>query len=818
MRYAKALPTHTYSQEEICILKYTILKPRESERNFILSVILMSAKMLFFVILLIGLSCTGLVVGIAKGWVDTAPDLDLAQIGAQAQTSFIYDKNGNQIMEFKGSENRIYVDIEDIPQQLINAVIAVEDARFYEHHGVDLKRIVGALVSNFTSGTMQGASTITCQLVKLTLLTSDQNYKRKMQEAYLALELEKNLSKEEILEAYLNVIYMGGSSYGMKIAAQDYFGKDLSALSLRECAALARIIRNPWRYNPRQNYYTRNTPEVIEDQTDYVLELMLDQQLITQQEYDQAISERLNVVETSTAASDNMYDNAYYVEYSIYDVVTKMLRVEGLEDTSSNRSAMETKLRNGGYKVFTSLNAEVQQAVQDVITNWSNYPSMRYSNDSSTQASLGGGEYLTVVQPQCAAAVVNWHTGELLAVVGGRSEPVQRKQLNRAYQNDMPVGSSLKPLSVYGPAFDMGYSPGTPVLNLPIPIKDWNSENGYPNNYGGGGFTGVESMRYAINKSHNTSAAHALMDYVGIGNAVTYLLKLGIDPDHILATGAGLALGASGVTVIEMATAFGAVANQGVYQESYAFTQILNPDGTVYIDVNEVQETWQVFKPSTAYMLVDVLKGCVDPSTGTAGNRARVGNLTVAGKTGTHSNNYGVTFAGMTGYYAGAVWIGSDNYKPLSSDATGGTYAAPLWAEIMKQVHILTGCTTDREIISGSPADYGLTTCTVCAVSGMLPTSACLADANGYGTNTDYYLEGTQPTARCNMHRAVTVCARSKKVASSRCSNTRVFGMIYIPEGHPLRNAKELSDVTEYFIGASTDENSTSLGRCTSCG
>lgn len=795
-------------------MKYAIFKPRETDRNFLFAVILTTVKMLFFVVLLIALTGVGLVAGIAKGWVDTAPDLDLAAIGAQSQTSFIYDSQGNLIMEFKGSENRIYVEIEDIPQQLINAVIAIEDSRFYEHHGVDLKRIVGALVNNIAGGDRQGASTITCQLVKLTLLNSDQNYKRKMQEAYLALQLEQNLSKEQILEAYLNVIYMGGSSYGVKIAAQDYFGKDLKDLTLRECACLAGLIRNPSRYNPRANYYRRNRPESTDLRTNYVLEEMLDQRLITEEECAAAKAEQLNVIESSTAASDNMYDNAYYVEYSIYDVVTKMLRVEGLEDTSYNRSQMETKLRNGGYKVFTSLNPEVQKAVQDTITNWSQYPSMRYSNDSSTQASLGGGEYLTVVQPQCAAAVMDWHTGELVAIVGGRNEPVQRKQLNRAYQNDMPVGSAIKPLAVYGPAFDMGYSPGTPVMNLPIPIKGWVSETGYPNNFEGGSFSGVESMRQAINQSHNTSTAHVLMDYVGIENAVTYLLKLGVKPDHILANGSGLALGSSGLTVVELATAFGAIANRGVYQESYAFTQILNADGTVYIDVNEVQETWQAFKPSTAYMLVDVLKGCVMPEIGT-GSKANFGGLTVAGKTGTNTNNIGVTFAGMTGYYSGAVWIGSDNYKPLTKDATGGLYAAPLWAEIMTQVHLLTGCTTDRAIIAGSPADFGLTACTVCAVSGMLPTSACRNDVNHYGTNTDYYLNGTQPTAHCNMHRAVTVCNRSHQVAAPGCHDTDVYGMIYIPEGHPLRMAHDLSDITSYFIGASTNENSTSLGKCT---
>ena len=800
--------------------KYVVFKPRERERSFVLSVVLMTAKMLFFVVLLIGISCSGLVVGLAKAWIDTTPDLDLDKIGAQAQTSFIFDSSGNLITEFKGSQNRIYVEIGDIPANLINAVISIEDKRFFEHHGIDIKRQIGALVNNLTGGKTQGASTLTCQLVKLTMLNSDQNYRRKVQEAYLAVEVEKNLSKQEILEAYMNVIYLGGSSYGVKIAAQDYFGKDLSELTLRECAMLAGMIRNPYRYNPRRCYYYNQgniTRKGLDDRTNAVLKAMYEQNLITDAEYQAALIEDVQVLEKSTATTDAMYDNAYYVEYAIYDVVTKMLRVEGLEDTRSNRSSMETKLRNGGYKVFTSLNAEVQSSVQDIVTNWSKYPEMRYANDTSSQASLGGGEYLTVIQPQCAVSVMDWHTGELVAVVGGRATPVQKLQLNRAYQMKMPVGSSIKPLSVYGPAIDLGKSPATPVLNLPIPIDGWSGGDGYPKNFeSGGDYSGVESLRYAINKSHNTSAAHTLYEYVGIENSVKYLLMLGIEPDHILATGAGLALGASYPSVIELSAAFGAIANSGTYQEPYAFTQILNADGSVYIDVREVQNTRQVFKPSTAWMLVDMLKGCVTSGVGTGAN-AKFG-ITIGGKTGTHTDSIGVTFAGMSGYYSAAVWIGSDNYRPLSSKATGGSAAAPLWAAIMQKVHELTNCMTDRDIIAGSPSDYGLVPYEVCAVSGMLPTKACRADANGHTTNVDWFLDGTQPTAYCNMHRAVTICNRSKQVATANCQSTFVAGLIYIPEGHPLRFAKNLSDVTKYFTGASTDENSTSLGYCTVCG
>ncbi|MBE5807976.1 MAG: hypothetical protein E7317_06515 [Clostridiales bacterium] len=797
--------------------RYTVFKPREHDRSFVLSVAFMTLRMLFFVILLIAVSGAGLIGGVGKAWLDTTPDLDLDKIGAQAQTSFIYDSRGNLITEFKGSQNRIYVEIEDIPQNLINAVISVEDARFYEHHGIDIKRQLGALVNNVMGGNTQGASTLTCQLVKLTMLTSDQSYRRKVQESYLAVEAEKNLTKEQILEAYLNVIYMGGSSYGVKIAAQDYFGKDLDELTMRECAVLAGMIRNPTRYNPRRCLYGNSdysTPEGLRIRTEYVLRCMYEQGMLTSQEYQDALAEQITVLESSTAAANAMYDNAYYVEYAIHDVVTKMLRVENLEDTRSNRSSMETKLRNGGYKVFTSLIPEVQQAVQDTVTNWQSYPSTRYSNDSVTQASLGGGEYLTLQQPQAAAAVVNWHTGELVAIIGGRSTPVQKLQLNRAYQMNMPVGSSIKPLSVYGPAIDLGKSPGTPVLNLPIPIEGWLGGSGYPRNFEeDGDYTGVESMRAAINRSHNTSTAHALYEYVGLENSVKYLLMFGFEPDSILATGAGLSLGYSQPTMVELATAYAAVANSGTYQESYAFTQILNPDGTVYIDIGEVQLKREVLKSSTAWMLVDMLKGCVDEETGT-GSRAKFGEITVAGKTGTNGNSVGVTFAGMTGYYAGAVWIGSDNYKALTSDATGGAYAAPLWAAIMEQVHTLTNCTSDRDIIGGSPSDYGLIQVETCSVSGMLPTTACAHDINGYGTTTDYYLMGTQPTEYCNMHRAVTICTESRNVATPRCPSTEQVGVIYIPEGHPLRAAESLKDVNTYFTGASVTEESANLDYC----
>lgn len=799
--------------------------PRGEYKSFILTTILTTVKMLVLLILVVSFAAGGIVMGVAKAWIDTSPDLDLDIFDSQAQTSFIYDKNGQLITTFRGTENRVYCTYDELPINLINAVVAVEDARFWQHGGVDLKRYVGAFLGNVLSGSSQGGSTITCQLIKQTVLTSEQTYKRKVQEAYLALELEDTLTKlfdgdsraakERILVEYMNVVYLGGSLYGVKTAAQDYFGKELDELSLKECATLARLIRDPTRYNPRLNYYTRNTPEFIESKANYVLDLMCEQGYISEYERDAAQAEKLNVLKVGTS-TQTMYDNAYYVEYAIYDVVTKMLRMEQLEDTAANRSLMESKLRTGGYHIYTCLDPVIQEGVQKVISEWDKYPSTRYSSDRYKKT-LDNGGYIDVIQPQAACAVMDWHTGELLAVVGGRSEPTARKQLNRAYQNNMPVGSSIKPMSVYGPAFDLGYSPGTPVLNLPIRIEKWDSEQGYPNNYNGGSWMGVESMRFAINKSHNYPAAQALFEYVGVENSVNYLLMLGVSPNHIQATGSGLALGSSGISVIEMADAFGAIANKGEYLESYTFTEVLyNDNVTPYMRVQDVQLTRQAFKPSTAFMLVDVLVGCISGRDGT-GSRAKFGNFTVAGKTGTNSDNCGLFFAGMTAYYTCAVWIGHDSYKPLVADASGGTYSAPLFAAIMSKVHSLKGITRDAPIIEGDYRQYGLVMAEACGVSGMKPTAACRMDVNNYAVTTDYYLNGTQPTVSCNMHRTVTLCTRSYKRPNGNCSSVRSYGVIYIPQGHPLRQAETIADVQHYFKGASVSRELSSFGTCTSC-
>lgn len=770
----------------------SIFKARTKKPNFVLSVAATTIRLSFIIALCVGLALLGAVIGIAKAFVDTAPTLDLAALDAQDKTSFIYDSEGNLITDYKGTEDRIMVSIDEIPEMLQNAFIAVEDARFYEHNGVDVKRIVGALVANFTSGSTQGGSTITQQLIKQTVLSSEQSYKRKLQEAYLAMELETRYTKKQILESYLNTIFLGGSYYGVRVAAYGYFGKELDQLTLRECAMLAGLTRSPNYYNPRSNFYTRNTegsntPDITNNRTDYVLRQMRENGLITAQQYNAALDRSTASVLEKSPASTDMYAYPHYVEYAISDVVDTFLDLNGLEDTSANRYAMENKLRTGGYSVYLCLDTEIQEIVEDTLANWSDYPRLRDPSDKVYQSRNADGTYTEIEQPQAAACVFDYRTGELKAIVGGRYKPTTRKTLNRASGMTMPVGSSIKPLTVYAPAIDLGASPASIAYNMPVPISGWKDSSGkdsWPKNYGGGGYKGPQSFRSALRNSYNTSAAQILMTYVGVSRSVEYLHLMGIPDKNINADPFGLALGSSGITPVQMAVAFGTIANKGVYQQPLSFSRIVDSNGNVVVDMHQQQDRHQVFKPSTAYLVVDMLKEAVQSGTGT---KAKISSQVVAGKTGTNSDSKGVFFAGMTGWYSASVWIGHDNYKALSSKATGGNAAAPLWQSFMEKIHKAKNLDS-REIIDGTPSDYNLVRVTTCGVSGQLATDACYNDVNGYKTITDYWSADSVPTAYCSMHKSVSICTESGLLATDYCPSYSVEsrGIVLIPRGHPL--------------------------------
>lgn len=765
---------------------FSPFKPRDKQPNFILSVLCHTVCILLVVVLVFGVGGFGALMGVAKGYYETTPDLDVDKIEAQNLTSFIYDCNGELITAYKGTENRVWAYYDEIPENLVYAFVAVEDARFFTHNGIDIKRIIGAFVSNLQNESTQGGSTITQQLVKTTLLSTEQSYKRKLQEAYLAIELESEYSKEQILEWYLNIIPLGESNYGVKAAAKDYYDKDLSELTLRECASLAAITRNPSRYNPRRNYYGTGEPSIIDDRTDYVLECMYDNGFISKAEYDAALADSLTVVEDSTV--NDLYDMPSAVETVLDDAVTELLADRGLEDTSENRSAVRREIQEGGYHIYSTIDPEIQNIVEDVLYNWEDYPELADPSDeyaSSTQA----------IQPQAACVIYDYTSGEIRAVVGSRTPQTQFLVLNRATDSNMPVGSSIKPLAVYGPALDKGYAPGSVSSNLPVPIEGWGTAKGYPSNFTSGTYRGMVTLRQGMRASLNTVAANTLMNMVTVSDSVEYLVSLGIDRDHINADGSGLALGSSGITVREMAQAFGTVANLGTYQKPLTFTKITDADGNVILDMKakQAESTHQAFRQGTAYMLTDMLVDAVQNGTG---RTARIDGMTVGGKTGTHSDYRSVFFAGFTPYYSGAVWVGHDEFKPLYSGATGGKDAAPLWKAVMERIIEAKG-QEDKEIIEDDPESLGLTRVTLCSLTGKLATDACYAD-DDFAPTTDWCHADSVPTETCDLHVLLPTDASTGQIARAGCPNTTEVAYQVVPSSWGADNMDD-DDFYVYF-------------------
>lgn len=734
---------------------------RRHAPNFLVGVALTSFKLILVGIFMIGAAGFGTVIGVAKAYMDTTPKLNTAQIENQSETSYIYDRNGNLITTYTGTENRDWAPISEIPQMLQDAVVSIEDVRFYLHTGVDIKRLLGAFINNLMNSSVQGGSTITQQLIKNNLLSPERTYKRKIQEAYLAMQLETKYTKPQILEAYLNTIPLGASNYGVKAAAMDYFGKELNQLTLRECAMLAGITQYPYLYDPRKCYYKTNNADKLNKRTDLVLLQMYKAGYITKDQYDAALKDTVQVQEKSSV--NEMYEMPYFVEYAVYDVITHLLDQRHLQDTKENRALLDQELRTNGYKIFTTVDPDIQKTVENTLATWDGYPKLKDENDAVTREENSDGTETSTIQPQAAAIVLDQHTGELLAVVGGREVPTARKTLNRAYQMSMPVGSSIKPIAVYAPAIEKGASDGTVIPNLDLPINGWDSDTGYPG--GGSDYYGPVTLRSGLVHSLNSATAYTLMNLVGLEDSSYYLMQMGVNPSHISKTGSGLALGTSGITPIEMAGAYATIANGGVYLEPLSFTTVKDKTDKVILDANEIRDKRQVFKESTAWLVTDMLENAVASGTGT---KAQIPGMTVGGKTGTNQNVKGIFFAGITPYYTSTLWIGHDGYKSLSSKVYSSDYAAPLWKSYMSQIFALKAL-SDKPIIDKTPESLGLVKVRVCSVSGMLATEACDQDPGGRTPVDAYFAPGTEPSEECNIHQKVIVCSASGKLATPYC-------------------------------------------------
>ncbi len=639
-----------------------------------------------------------------------------------SESSTVYDSDGNVLATLSGSENRIWVDYSDIPENLEHALVAIEDKRFYEHKGVDWYRTVGAVFNMFLGMRDNfGGSTITQQLIKNLTGEDEVTVQRKLVEIFRALEFEKKYDKEEIIEWYLNAVYFGEGCNGIYTAAQTYFGKEPKDLTLAECASIVGIVNLPTYYSPF--YSVENNKERQET----VLREMYEQGYITYEEYTEAVNEELVFVRSETeVATQEIY--SYYVEAVIDDVIADLMEVRGV-----NYDTAQTLLYSGGYQIYTCCDSRIQEIVDTYYQNYDNFPT--YYNASTQQL-------------QSAIVIMDPYTGDIVALCGGVGEKNANLVLNRATDTTRPPGSSIKPLSVYTPALDLGIiTQNTLVMDAAPGSGKYTLEHFsfYPSNTPAQ-YDDIITIRYALIQSKNTVAVQ-ILDKLGLETSYSYLrdvfgITTLVDDDYAPSP---LALGelTYGVTVREMAQAYCTLANSGVFSESRTYSQVLDANGNVVLDNPVVQR--QAVRANAAYNMVDMMIGSVTSGTSTG---AYFSGQEIAGKTGSSGGNDDRWFAGMTPYYVGVVWTG---YDIPAGAISWSNPSAITWRNIMQQVHegLEYRSFPDPTSIGGDTMIFGdLTSPTPSPTPTPTPTptdsSPLYTMLPGYGDDDDV-IEPTEP-------------------------------------------------------------------------
>lgn len=585
-------------------------------------------------------------------------DIDLNDFTLN-QSSIIYYKDSNgdyqKLTTVKSSENRIWIDGDQIPQHMKDALVAIEDKRFYTHKGVDWFRTAHAALNMFTGGSTFGGSTITQQLIKNLTQQDDITVQRKLLEIFQALDLEKNYDKDEILEYYLNAVYFGEGCYGVQTAAQTYFGKDAKDLSVAEAASIVGITNLPTYYDPF--YSVENNKERQEN----VLREMYKQGYLKKAEYEEAKNEELDFVRgENSPSSSNVY--SYYEEVVLSDVIGDLAKAKGI-----SRNAASQLVHNAGYEIYACIDKDIQAKVDAIYTDPEKLPKTYGSTKS---------------QLQSAIVIIDQATGEIKALRGGTGDKTINYGLNRATGTTRPPGSSIKPIAVYGPAVEYGLiSPSTLVLDkdekhVQLTHTSWYPKNSPP------GWDGIITITTALQKSKNTVAAQ-IVDKLTPSASLEFLRsRLGVtslidsDADY-----AAMALGEPhyGITVREMAQAYTALANDGVFTYSRTYTMVKDRSGKIILD-NQPQ-TIQAFSQNTARTMTYMLNNAATYGTG---HESRLSNMPVAGKTGTTSANRDRWFCGYTPYYTCAVWTGYDTPETM---AFSGNPATQIWQKVMSAVH-----------------------------------------------------------------------------------------------------------------------------------
>lgn len=789
-------------------------------------------KILLICVLIIGVVGVSTVVGAVKGILASAPDISAVDVIPTGFSTTVLASDGSEIATLvaEGS-NRRSVTLDEIPKDLQHAVVAIEDERFYEHNGIDLKGIARALVADLKSMDFtQGASTITQQLVKNNVLSEqwesentgdiskiekmERQVRRKIQEMYIAVELEKKVDdKDWILENYLNSINLGNNTLGVQAAAGRYFGKDVSDLTLSECAVIAGITKNPSRYNPilypKQNAKRRKM----------VLDAMKKQGYITQKQYDEAMADDVydRISEHNSGFETSM--NSYFVDSVIDDVFNDLVKVKGYSESDAYKAIYQ-----GGLTIKSTQNLDIQKICDEEVANAGNYEvgtkysfilsfqvkkadgsfktytnqtmlsyykaknknqdySINYSSEEACRDAIAkyekdvlekgdklvdNSEYIFITaQPQVAMTIMDQSTGEVQAIVGGRGDKAGNRTWNRATKTTRQPGSTFKIIACYAPALDAGGMTLASVEDdAPFTVGS-KTYNNYDHTY-----KGFTNLRTAITRSMNIVTVKTLQD-IGVDLGYQYAEDFGFTTLDENDKNLGISLGGltKGVTNLELTSAYAAIANQGEYIAPSFYTQVLDHDGNVILDNTKTKERHRVVKEETAWLLTDAMKDVMTAGTGT---RAYFGSgMVQAGKSGTTTSNRDALFAGFTPYYTCVVWGGyDDNSKQMGG--AGTSYPKNLWRSVMKRVH-------ENLESKDFEKPKGITQATVCSKSGLLPKDGvCENDPRGSLKYTEYFASGTTPKEECNHHEVLSICKVSGEIAGPYCPKEDIQTKVFI--------------------------------------
>ncbi len=685
-------------------------------------------------------------------------------------TSFIYtvDPATGQEVELQklySTEDRVWADIDEIPKQLKLAFISVEDNRFEAHNGVDWRRTIGAglnYVVKFRDN-FGGGSTITQQLIKNLTGEDETSVKRKIQEVMRALELEKKYEKDDILEMYLNTIYFGQSAYGVKQAAQTYFGKEMSELTLAECAAIAGITKNPYKYD------IKRFPEFNEERRAIVLGEMLKYGNITQAEYDKAMKEKVVAINRDDDAADNGEYQSYYIDAVINAVLSDIQTERGYSELMAKQL-----LFSGGLKIVIPIDLELQAKMDEVFQDTENFPG-------------GLGEDGTY--PQASMVIMDPYTGKVLAMYGGRGEKYGNRVLNRATMTYRQPGSCIKPITVYAPAIEYGFITPISVVD-DAPVNFTENESGWPKNENRK-YSGLCTIYRGIASSLNTVAV-SVVEKIGYSRSFNFAAKnLGLTSlvtsrtvtrrdgsTEIVSdmSASPLALGGmtDGVSVLEMSAAYSAFVNDGSYTKPILYTKVYNNDGSVLLDKSNPQVTVAMETRTRTYM-IQLLTNVVRSGTGT---KAKIEGIEVGGKTGTTTRDNDRWFAGITPYYAGVVWFGYD--KPQSLQKFSTNPALELWHRVMEKAH--EGLEPKSFEIKSE-----LENVQYCMDSGLAPGPWCALDVRGSRVATAKMVKGDRPKQTCGIHVGVEIDPATNMIANEYCpvDQLKVVGAVLLHRAYP---------------------------------